>query len=116
MNFIQAVKYALAGWWEMRTHQNFARQLVLAVVAAGMGMLFDLTPVEWAVLFLSFGLVLCTEMGNSAIEETVNLMTLEHRKEAKFAKDFAAGMVLLASVIALVIGFFLFGPKIIALL
>lgn len=112
--FIQAVKYALQGWWEMRTHSNFMRQLVLAVLAVGFGVTFGLTSSEWAILFLTIGLVLCAEMGNSAIEETVNLMTREHRKEAKFAKDFAAGMVLLASVIAIIVGLFLFGPKLLA--
>jgi diacylglycerol kinase len=65
---------------------------------------------------VTIGLVLFAEMGNSAIEETVNLMIREHRKEAKFAKDFAAGMVLLASVIAIAVGFFLFGPKIFQIL
>ena len=116
MNFIQAIRYAIAGWWEMRTHPNFMRQLALTVVAVGMGVMLDLTSVEWAVMFLAIGLVLCTEMGNSAIEETVNLMVREHRKEAKLAKDFGAGMVLLASVVAIAVGFFLFGPKIIAFL
>lgn len=116
MNFIQAVKYALLGWWEMRTHPNFMRQLVLAVLAGGFGATFGLASSEWAILLLTIGLVLCAEMGNSAIEETVNLMTREHRKEAKFAKDFAAGMVLFASVIAAIVGFLLFVPKIIAFL
>lgn len=110
--FIQAVKYALLGWWEMRTHRNFVRQLILAAIALMLGAAFGFTSLEWAILFLTIGLVLCAEMGNSAVEETVNLMTREHRKEAKFAKDFAAGMVLLASVIALIVGVFLFSPKI----
>lgn len=116
MNFKTAVGYALQGWWEMRTHPNFVRQLMLAVFAIWVGVLIVFTLVEWAILLLTIGLVLCAEMGNSAIEETVNLMTREHRKEAKLAKDFGAGMVLLASVIAIGVSFFLFGPRLVAFL
>lgn len=116
MNFNNAIGYAVQGMYEMRTHANFIRQLILAALALLMGLMVGLTNIEWAIVWLAVGLVLCAEMGNSAIEETVNLMTREHRKEAKFAKDFAAGMVLLASVVAVIVGVFLFGPKILVFL
>lgn len=116
MSFIKAVTYAWNGWWEMRSHPNFLRQLAIGLVAVIAGWWTGFTRTEWMIVSLTIGLVLCAEMGNSAIEETVNLMTREHRKEAKFAKDFGAGMVLLASVVAIAVGFFLFGPKLLTFL
>jgi diacylglycerol kinase len=51
-------------------------------------------------------------MINTSIEEMTNLITREHRKEAKIAKDVAAGMVLVASACAAVVGFIIFLPYI----
>ena len=55
-------------------------------------------------------LVISSEMINTAIEEMVNLITSEHKKEAKIAKDVAAGMVLVTSVGSVIIGFLIFTP------
>ena len=62
------------------------------------------------------GLVLVAEMANSAIEAMVDLITKERRKEAKKAKDIAAGMVLLASGLSIIIGVLVFGQYLLKLL
>lgn len=61
-------------------------------------------------------LVLSAEMINSAIEKMVDLITLEHRKEAKIAKDVAAGMVLLTALGSIIVGVLIFVPHIMAYL
>ena len=60
-------------------------------------------------------MVICSEMINTSLEEMVNLITNEHRKEAKIAKDVAAGMVLIASIGAIIVGLFIFTPYILRL-
>jgi diacylglycerol kinase len=57
-------------------------------------------------------LVICAEMINTAIEEVVNLLTNEHRLEAKIAKDVSAGMVLLTAIGSAIVGFLVFTPYI----
>jgi len=59
-------------------------------------------------------LVISTEMINTAIETMVDLITKEHRKEAKIAKDVAAAMVLINAVGACIVGCIIFIPHIIS--
>ena len=97
-------------------HGNFRFQIMIGLLAAIAGFFFQLSLSEWTALILVSGLVLVAEMANSAIEAMVDLITKERRKEAKKAKDIAAGMVLLASGLSIVIGIFIFGPHLMKLL
>lgn len=92
-------------------HNNFRLQIVIGLFAVAGGFFFQLNFSEWMALILASGLVLLAEMTNSSLEFLVDLITKEHRPEAKKAKDIAAGMVLLASGLSVVIGIIIFGPK-----
>jgi len=60
------------------------------------------------VLLFTISIVLIAEMFNSAIEATVDLVTEEYHPKAKFAKDIAAGAVLVATLNAVVVAWVLF--------
>lgn len=90
---------------------NFQIELVCAVVAILLGYWLEITPVEWAVLFLTIGFVLAAEVFNTAIEQLSNKITLEDDLKIKLAKDMAGGAVLIASIIAVGVGLLLFGPR-----
>lgn len=92
-------------------HKNFRLQIMVGLLAAAAGFLFQLNLSEWMILILTGGLVLISEMANSSIEAMVDLITEERRLEAKKAKDIAAGMVLLSSGLSIIIGVLLFGPR-----
>lgn len=66
-------------------------------------------------MVVMIALVICAEMINTAIEEVVNLLVNEHRKEAKIAKDVSAGMVLVTATMAFVIGLIIFVPHVLLL-
>ncbi len=66
------------------------------------------------VLFAIFFVIIC-EMINTAIEEMTNLIKIEHSREARIAKDVAAGAVLLSAIFALIIGVLVLVPRLIAL-
>jgi diacylglycerol kinase (ATP) len=55
-------------------------------------------------------LVLATEMLNTAIETTVDMISEEFHPLAKKAKDVAAGVVLIASIGALMLGYLILYP------
>lgn len=113
MRLFRSVKFAQAGLREaFFNHPNFRWQLALAAGAAGLGMVLGLSAAEWAILSLTFGLVLAAEMANSSIEAVVDLITQERRLKAQIAKDLAAGMVFLSAVISVIVGILLFGPRI----
>lgn len=89
--------------------------LVLAVVSAS-GIYFQLTAIEWAVLFLVFGLVLVAEMLNTAIEYLVDFISPEMHHQAGKIKDVAAGAVLISAIIAATVGLLIFGNRLLNLL
>lgn len=92
--------------------RNFNIQTVLGTVAIVLGVVLKIKTTEWILLFLTISLVLILELINTAIEAIVDLISPEIRDKAKIAKDVSAAAVLIASLTALAVGFFLFIPKI----
>ena len=67
-------------------------------------------------LFLGYFLEVTTvEMINTAIEATVDLITLKENDLAKIAKDTASSATLILSFMSLIIGLIIFVPRIIEL-
>ena len=65
---------------------------------------FVLDKSDWAILVIASGMVLASEVVNTAIENAVNLATQEYSKFAETAKDAAAGAVLISALFAVVTG------------
>lgn len=85
--------------------------MVMACVVIGVGLYLSLQTWEWITILLTVGIVLTLECLNTAIETVVDLVTEEYHPLAKIAKDVAAGAVLIFSIIAVIIGLLIFGPK-----
>jgi diacylglycerol kinase (ATP) len=75
--------------------------------------LVGVTKTELLALIFAIGLVWIAEMFNTCIERVMDFVTEQKHPEIKFIKDLAAGAVLTASVIALIIGAVVFIPKLI---
>jgi diacylglycerol kinase (ATP) len=88
--------------FKTQRHMRFHLYVVLTVVL--LGMFVNLGLREMLVLLFTISLVLVAEMFNSAIEATVDLVQPTYHPMAKFAKDIAAGAVLITTIIALVVG------------
>lgn len=109
MNFLKSLGFASDGLREMvLNHNNFRFQIMIGLLTAVAGFFFQVNFSEWMALILISCLVLIAEMANSSIESVVDLITKERKKEAKKAKDIAAGMVLLASGLSIIIGILVF--------
>jgi diacylglycerol kinase len=65
---------------------------------------FEITRTEIAILFIACGLVIGSELINTAIEAAVDLQGEEHTKLGKIAKDCAAGAVLVFTIFAVFCG------------
>lgn len=96
------------------THNAWVHMTIL-VVAIGAGLYFNITSVEWMLVVLASGLVLAAEAFNTAIEIDIDLTSPEYHPYARDTKDVAAGAVLIVSVTAAIIGVFIFGPHVLAL-
>ncbi len=101
--------YAFSGIFStFKTEQNFRIHTLLSVIVITIAIALDFSSVKLIILFIVIGLVLALELINTAIENTVDLITLEHNPLAKKAKDAAAGAVLVFSIFAVIIGILLF--------
>lgn len=65
---------------------------------------FILSKVEISVIFIANTLVFMGELINTAIENTINLLSEKYDKYAQIAKDTAAGAVLVGAFFAVAIG------------
>lgn len=83
--------------------KSFRTQCVLAVVAAAVTAALRPGWVWAALVALSVALVLLLEMVNAAIEYVIDRLHPDRHDEIMFAKDAAAGAVLLASFASLIV-------------
>ena len=114
--FIRSFRYAFEGiHYVFRNDQNLIAHFVAGFFVISASLLLKVTPFEMGILGLTIMMVISAEMVNSAIEKMVDLITKEHRAEAKIAKDVAAGMVLLTALAAFIIGSLIFLPYIVHL-
>jgi diacylglycerol kinase (ATP) len=104
-NYIEPFKVALNGivfTFKTQRHMRFHLYVVFIVVL--LGLFVNLPLREMLVLLFTISLVVVAEMFNSAIEAVVDLVSPSYNPMAKFAKDIAAGAVLVTTLIALVVG------------
>jgi diacylglycerol kinase (ATP) len=103
MNYaIEGIVYAL------RTQRNMRLHVLAAAVVLAAALLLDVDRVGMIALLFAIGLVLITELTNTAVEAAVDHTTDHFDPMAKTAKDVAAGSVLVASVIAVGVGYLVF--------
>jgi len=113
----KSFKYALNGIFTALTIcRNLKIHYLIAVIAIVAGFYFDIERLEFAVVLLTITLVVTLEMMNTAIEKAVDLLTEKYHILALIAKDIAAGAVLIASIIAFIVGALVFGPYLAALI
>jgi diacylglycerol kinase (ATP) len=102
---LRAFKAAFGGIaYTFRTQRHMRFHLYSVLVVILLGIFVNLGLREMLVLLFTISLVLVAEMFNSAIEATVDLVQPSYHPLAKFAKDIAAGAVLITTIIALVVG------------
>ena len=114
--FIAGFGYAFSGlWYALRTQRNARVHVVIAFLAILMGIWLHISAVEFAMIFVAITGVFIAEMFNTVIEICVDLASPEYHALAKIAKDVAAGAVLLSAMLSVIIGLFVLGPHLWAL-
>lgn len=95
----------------LREERNMRIHFTSLVLLCAVGLLAKLNALEWAVLLLAAGAVVGLELLNSAIERAVDLAEPHDSELAAQAKKLAAGGVLVASVVAVLVGALVLGPR-----
>ncbi|HYK08354.1 MAG TPA: diacylglycerol kinase family protein [Candidatus Eisenbacteria bacterium] len=112
--FSISFRHAARGlWWGLKYNQNLRFHFAAAIAVIFVSILFHINAFEMGILGVMILIVICTEMINTVVEEMVDLITTEHRQQAKIAKDVAAGMVLISAAGSVIVGFLVFAPHII---
>jgi diacylglycerol kinase (ATP) len=97
----------------MRSEQNLQIHLIAVVVVIIAGVKLDVSTIEWMILVTCFAMVISAELFNSSIEKLVDLVSPEFNAKAGLIKDIAAGAVLVLAIASVIIGCFIFIPKLI---
>lgn len=87
----------------VKNEPSFKFQLVAALAACFVLIIFNASPVWWAIFSLSISMVLAAELFNTALESTLDRVHPNIHPQIKAAKDCAAGAVLVFSCGALLV-------------
>lgn len=105
---------ALGGIFRMiKKERNFRIHLIAATLVILLGFFVGLNQTEWLVLVLVIFSILAVETLNSGVEEVCNVLkeklNLDY-VETKWARDLAAGAVLLLAIASVILGLIIFLP------
>lgn len=110
----KSFKYALEGiMYAFKYEQNIIVHSLVMILVILLGIILKISTFEWLICLILFGLVIATEMINTSIEATVDLICQKKDPLAKIAKDTASGAVLVFAITAAISGLIIFIPKII---
>lgn len=114
--FIKSFSNAARGIVYLFKSQFNARiELIITIVVIVAGILVGISNIEWIIILLCIALVMGLEGINTAIEIFADKLHPGFDIKIGKAKDVAAGAVLIASIVAAIIGFIIFVPKFINL-
>lgn len=103
--FATSAGHALRGLrFVWKEEQNFRIQLLCATGVVLFMIFWKFTYVEMGFILFAIALVLTAEVINTIVEDALNLVEPNHHPTVGKLKDMMAGIVLVTSVLALVIG------------
>ena len=116
-SLIKSFYYAFQGIKvNILTERNLAIHFLVMLLVIVCGFVFKISVTEWLICILLFGFVITLELMNTAIETAIDICMPEINPKAKLAKDTSAGAVLVVTIVAVVIGIIIFGPKVLDLI
>lgn len=88
---LNSFKYAFCGIVTgIKKETNLKIHILIMVLVIIAGVILKISPLEWIICIILFGLVIFAELINTAIETVVDMITPYKNDKAKIAKDVAA--------------------------
>jgi diacylglycerol kinase len=114
---IESFYHAFHGLWVgLKEERNVRIHLVSAVAVILLGTFLKVDAQSWIALTFAMGAVIVTEFINTSLEHLVDISADgQYHQSARYAKDTAAAAVLVASIVATVVGGIVFIPRLLAL-
>ena len=114
--FFKSFTYSIDGLkYAYKAEQSLTIHCFAVLVVVLLGLYFKITQFEWLFCFILFGLVMATELVNTALEAVVDLTCPEYHPLAKIAKDTASAAVFVFAIVAFISGLIIFVPYIMSL-
>ena len=95
-----------------KSERNLKIDTAAAVIVCVLGAVLKIDLQAWVAIVICVGIVFALEVLNTAIEAAVDLAHPAYHSLARRAKDCAAGAVLLAAIMSVVVGLLVFVPAI----
>jgi diacylglycerol kinase len=112
----KSFKYAFKGFFKiLNEEQNLRFQALAGLVVFILGVFFQISKIDWALLVISSSLVIVMEVVNSAVERVGDVLKPRLNGYVKEIKDIMAAAVMIASLAAIVVGAIVFYPYFIKL-
>jgi diacylglycerol kinase (ATP) len=103
---INAFKYSVAGTLAAFKHEDaFRQEVILAIILTPVALYYGETPVDQALMITSLLFIIVVELLNSAVEATVDRISVKRHKLAKRAKDIGSAAVFFSLINAATIWF-----------
>lgn len=100
------LKFAFNGiLYATRNEHNMQRHIISTTIVICLFYYLKISIFWWALIILCIGLIIAAELLNSAIENLIDYLHPEIHEKVGKVKDMLAGMVLVLSITALLIGF-----------
>lgn len=86
--------------------------LVITCLVIIAGLWLNISTTDWLFILVAIALVITTEALNTSVEKLCDVVHPAENKHIGFVKDIAAGAVLFAAIIAVIMGLIIFIPYI----
>ena len=111
LRLIKSFQYAIRGLIKIfREEQNLRVQLTAAIFVLFLAWNFGLNRIEWSIILILIVIVILMEVVNSAVERISDVLKPRIDNYVKEIKDIMAAAVMIASILAIIVGIIIFWP------
>ena len=112
-SIIESFNFAFEGIIHvLRTQRNMRIHFAVAALVLIAALVSGVDKLELIALLLAIAFVLIAEMLNTAVEAAIDVATTSFDPMAKLAKDIASGAVLIATAVAVAVGYLVFSGQV----
>ncbi len=114
LKIIRKFNYAIKGLSiSLKEEKSLVVHFIVALIAIIVGLILQINPLSWAILMICIGVVISSELINTAIENIIDMVAFKFNINAKKIKDISAAATLILAIIAIIVGLLIFIPQII---
>ena len=99
----------------LKTERNARIIFAIGIIAIIIGLILKVSPFEFMIVILVIVGVFICEVFNTLVENILDMVQPQTDPKIKILKDISSAAVLISSIGAVIIGFIIFLPKILAL-